>query len=117
MKTALIIFVKNLRYGQVKTRIAAKLGHEEALTAYKILLQHTREISRTIHAENFLFYSETIENDEWPGIVERQVQQGNDLGTRMQNAFDCLFSKGYEKGQIIGSDCLELTSWIIAQGV
>ena len=116
MKKALIIFVKNLRYGQVKTRLAAKLGHVEALAAYKILLQHTLEISRTIDADKFIFYHESIEQDEWPGIVERQVQQGDDLGKRMQNAFDYLFSKNYEKVVIIGSDCLELTSSIIDQG-
>ena len=115
MKNALIIFVKNLHYGQVKTRIAAKLGHEEALEAYKILLLHTRQISLGINADKFIFYHENIENDEWPGIVERLAQQGEDLGKRMQNAFEYLFHKKYKKIVIIGSDCLELTGSIIEQ--
>ena len=116
MKTALIIFVKNLHFGQVKTRIAAKLGNDEALEAYKILLLHTRQISLGINADKFIFYHEKIENDEWPGIIERQEQQGDDLGKRMQNAFEYLFNKNYEKIVIIGSDCLELTASIIEQG-
>ena len=116
MKTALIIFVKNLHFGQVKTRIAAKLGHDEALEAYKILLLHTRQISLGINADKFIFYHEKIENDDWPGIIERQEQQGDDLGKRMQNAFEYLFNKNYEKIVIIGSDCLELTASIIEQG-
>jgi len=115
MKTALIIFVKNLPYGQVKTRLAAILGHDQAFEVYKILLQHTREISLTINADKFLFYNEKIDNDEWPGIVESQVQQGDDLGKRMQNAFEYLFNKKYEKVVIIGSDSMELTDSIIEQ--
>ena len=116
MKTALIIFVKNLHFGQVKTRIAAKLGHDEALEAYKTLFLHTRQISLGINADKFLFYHEKIEKDEWPGIIERQEQKGEDLGKRMQNAFEYLFNKNYEKIVIIGSDCLELTASIIEQG-
>ena len=116
MKTALIIFVKNQRYGQVKTRLAAKLGHDQAFEAYKILVQHTLQISLTIKADKFLFYHEKIEKDEWPGIAERLVQRGDDLGTRMKNAFALLFSKNYDKVLIIGSDCLEITDSIIEQG-
>ena len=113
MKTALIIFVKNLRYGQVKTRLAAKLGCDQAFEIYKMLLHHTCQVTLAIKADKFLFYAEKIENDDWPGMIERQVQRGDDLGNRMQNAFELLFSKSYEKVAIIGSDCLELTSSII----
>jgi uncharacterized protein len=116
MKTALIIFVKNLRYGQVKTRLAEKLGHEQAFEIYKMLLQHTRRITSGVKTDKFLFYSDKIENDDWPVIFSRQAQQGDDLGKRMQNAFELLFSKGYQKLVIIGSDCLELNSTIIEQG-
>ena len=113
MKTALIIFVKNLSYGQVKTRLAAKLGCDQAFEIYKMLLHYTCQVTLSIKADKFLFYAEKIENDDWPGMIERQVQRGDDLGNRMQNAFELLFSKSYEKVAIIGSDCLELTSSII----
>lgn len=115
MKTGLIIFVKNLRYGQVKTRLAAKLGDERAFEIYRKLLHHTREITTAVKADKFLFYSDNIENDNWPSDFFREVQKGNDLGERMRNSLELLFNKGYTKLVIIGSDCLELNTIIIEE--
>ena len=115
MKTGLIIFVKNLRYGQVKSRLAAKLGNERAFEIYKKLLHHTCEITKSINADKFLFYSENIERDNWPSDFVRKVQKGNDLGERMRNSFEQLFNQAYCKLVIIGSDCLELNTVIIEE--
>lgn len=41
------------------------------------------------------------------------MQQGDDLGERMQDAFQHLFNEGYSKVCIIGSDCYELNNNII----
>lgn len=113
MKSGLIIFLKNLRYGKVKTRLAASLGHDTALEIYKLLLQHTRRNTMKVDADKFLFYSDKVEDDDWPVQFFKFVQHGNDLGERMQNAFQLLFKNGYEKLVIVGSDCFELSSAII----
>jgi rSAM/selenodomain-associated transferase 1 len=113
MKSGLIIFLKNLEYGKVKTRLAATLGHETAMEIYRLLLEHTRAVTENIKIDKFLFYSDQIEEDEWPTDFSKYVQEGGDLGERMLNAFRLLFSKGYEKLVIIGTDCLELNSGII----
>lgn len=115
MKHALIIFVKNFVLGQVKTRLAATLGNEEALDIYKQLVQHTQQITAPVPAEKNVFYSDALEEQHWPQTAKHNVQQGTDLGQRMAWAFEKVFKKGAEKVVIIGSDCLELTTAIIEQ--
>lgn len=103
---ALIIFVKNIIAGHVKTRLAATLGNEKAIDIYKQLIQHTNIITNNIEADKIVFYSEFIEDDIWQNIVyKKQIQEGNSLGIKMGNAFKTLFIDGYEKAILIGTDC------------
>lgn len=115
MKQAIIIFAKNLIYGQVKTRLAATIGNDSALAVYKHLLQHTASIVNNLPVDKIVFYSNFIEeNDKWNNeVFEKQLQSGNDLGERMQNAFNYGFEQGNKEIAIIGTDCLELSSAII----
>lgn len=109
---ALIIFVRKPELGKVKTRLAATLGNEKALSIYKELLHHTRIITQQLTAKKFVFYYSEIElEDEWNlPDVNKRLQSGTDLGGKMMNAFKEVFSKGYDKAIIIGSDCFELTA-------
>lgn len=111
-KNALIIFIRNPELGKVKTRLAATIGDKAALEIYKFLLRHTSKISRKITADKFIFYSEKIqENDFWDTtIFRKKLQQGKDLGERMENAFNQLLTMGYENVIIIGSDIYELNA-------
>ena len=111
-KNALIIFTRNPELGKVKTRLAATIGNQSALEIYKLLIHHTVRITSTINANKYVFYSENIQkNDAWnPSIFKKELQNGKDLGERMQNAFDLLFKKGYQKIVIVGSDIYELNS-------
>jgi rSAM/selenodomain-associated transferase 1 len=113
MKKALIIFVRNPQAGKVKTRLAATIGDEKALLLYKHLLQHTHDISLNLPVTKFVYYADYVNNyDLWSGF-EKRLQQGNDLGERMKNAFAELFKSGFTNICIIGSDCYELTSEIL----
>ncbi|CAH8285080.1 hypothetical protein EV196_101107 [Mariniflexile fucanivorans] len=109
-KKALIIFTRNPELGKCKTRLAKTIGDASALDIYKYLLKHTAEVAKSIPADKYLFYSETIQkNDIWDSAVFRKkLQKGIDLGTKMHNAFSDLFSLGYQKVIIIGSDLLDL---------
>ncbi|OIR01350.1 guanylyl transferase CofC like protein [mine drainage metagenome] len=115
MKQALIIFTKNLIYGQVKTRLAATVGNDMALTVYQRLLQHTAAITHHLPLNKIIFYSNSlVEKDIWNNdVYKKQLQSGIDLGERMQNAFLSAFKEGNSEVAIIGTDCLELTSAII----
>ncbi len=110
LPTALLIFIKNPELGQVKTRLAAKIGQPAALAVYHKLLQHTREVVQEIPFQRYLFYSKYVpEQDEWPPHqFIKLIQEGSDLGDRMQRAFQEVLSRGHEKAIIIGSDCPQL---------
>lgn len=109
-RTALIVFQKNEILGKVKTRLAATLGDEMALKIYKQLIIHTHNQLKQLTADTYVFYSDHIpshpENEEL--MYRRKVQTGMDLGERMKNAFESLFSEGYEQVLIIGTDCAAL---------
>lgn len=115
MKQALLIFAKNLLYGEVKTRLAATAGNDVAFSVYKKLLLHTKEITKNLITDKIVFYSTKIEEqDIWNNeIFKKNIQSGNDLGERMQNAFAYAFENKYEDVIIIGTDCFELTPAII----
>ena len=115
---ALIIFTRNPELGKCKTRLAKTLGNESALDIYKYLLRHTASISHAVEADRFVFYSESItENDIWDNkIFNKKLQRGNNLGERMENAFKELLDSGYKKVLIIGSDLLDLNKNIIDKG-
>lgn len=118
MKNALIIFTRNPELGKCKTRLAKTLGDQAALNIYKYLLQHTVNVSKKVNATRYVFYSETIpQNDIWDcTYFNKMLQKGNNLGERMQNAFEYLFHSGYKNVLIIGSDLLDLNETIVEQG-
>lgn len=116
LKNALIIFVKNPKSGKVKTRLALGSSNKQALEIYLQLLNHTLNESKQLsNCEKYVFYSDKIEsNDEWAknGFIQ-VLQKGNDLGERMKNAFQHLFSKGHQNCIIIGSDCPQINTEIL----
>lgn len=109
-KTALIVFQKNEVLGKVKTRLAATLGDEEALKIYQILIGHTHKVIQSIAADTYIFFSDFLPDNykQEDSNFSFQVQQGKDLGDRMNNAFQFLFKNGYERVLIIGTDCAVL---------
>ena len=117
-RNKLIIFVKNEEAGKTKTRLAATIGDEEALEAYRRLLTYTFSQAKNVNAHKEVWYSRyKAEDDIWAsGDFNKKVQSGEDLGKRMSNAFEHSFKK--EKVQsvvVIGSDCAELKTEIIEE--
>ncbi|WP_229702419.1 TIGR04282 family arsenosugar biosynthesis glycosyltransferase [Maribacter cobaltidurans] len=109
-KNLLLIFTRNPELGKGKRRLAAKVGDQVALDIYNFLLDHTVKITSKLYAEKIVYYSDEIwEQDIWDNTVyDKKLQQGEDLGIRMLNAFQDGFSRGYEKIIIIGSDMYDL---------
>lgn len=114
----LLIFTRNPKLGKCKTRLAAVIGDQAALDIYMILLRHTAAITKDLDCSKEVYYSEEIsENDLWDkDNYAKQLQEGNDLGERMYNAFKSGFQKGYKKIIIIGSDIYDLNSETIEAG-
>ncbi len=116
-KDLIIVFVKNLIPGQVKTRLAADIGIDGALDVYKYLVEHTYEATKELDCSKAVYYSEYVEIEDIWDTEEYKllVQKGPDLGDRMLNAFSNAFDKGYERAVIIGSDCWQLSEEVIEE--
>lgn len=116
MADALILFVRNPELGKVKTRLAATVGQEAALRIYRQLLQHTLHITQSLPARKYVFYAGAVpQSDSWQAAGYRQrLQSEGDLGEKMRRAFETVFGDGCQQAVIIGSDCPELTSPIVA---
>lgn len=110
MENALIIFVRNTEKGKVKTRLARDIGDDKTLAVYKYLLQYTRDIALSYNCSHFVFYSSYVHvNDMFDDdLFTKFVQEGDDLGERMTNAFKKVFELGCKRVCIIGSDCYQL---------
>lgn len=117
-KSALIIFTKNPELGKCKTRLAATIGDENALTIYKALINHTVSFtSKLKDVDRYAYYSKEIGGNEFfhEDFFYKDVQKGEDLGLRMYHAAQDLFNKGHEKVAIIGSDCYDLNENILQE--
>jgi rSAM/selenodomain-associated transferase 1 len=116
-KNLLIIFYRNPELGKVKTRLAKTLGDEKALAIYLKLSSHTRAITENLAIDKVIYYSNFVDTEDvWPNTTfQKKLQNGNDLGEKMNNAFVEGFQSGYERVCIIGTDCLELSKDIIQQ--
>lgn len=109
-KNLLILFVKNLIPGTVKTRLAEEIGIDGALDVYQFLVESTYEQTLDVESDKMVYYSEYVEIEDIfdTEAYKFQVQKGKDLGERMSHAFEKSFEEKYDKVVIIGSDCFEL---------
>jgi len=112
LKDRLVVLLKAPRPGWVKTRLAAALGPDGAVAAYRELVAAIRR--------NLA---------DWPGVELRHApddagaelaewlqpgwslapQGGGDLGARLTRTFAEHFSQGAERVVVIGADCPEVT--------
>lgn len=112
----LIVFVKNLIPGTVKTRLAKDIGQDLAMEVYKELVSYTSEITDKIKdIDRVVYYSQYVEmwdffDDE---KYQKSLQEGNELGQKMLNAFYDSFENGYKKAILIGSDVPDLSKKVI----
>ena len=117
MENALIIFVRNLEKGKVKKRLAKSIGDDKSLEVYKYLLQCTKDLTVSCKYNLFVFYSHYIHIADVfdDHVFSKHLQEGNDLGERMKNAFKKVFDLGCKNVCIIGSDCYELETELLEQ--
>lgn len=114
-KELLIIFVKNIKLGKVKTRLAKTVGDDHAFTIYKALVEVTEKATSKMDVDKRIYFSDAIVSEKWP-TAYKAMQKGADLGERMSNAFKDGFNDGYENIVLIGSDLPNISSEIINRG-
>lgn len=113
-KKALVIFVKNIKLGKVKTRLAKTVGNQAAFEVYKFLLYKLQLETANLNCDKIIYFSDAIIEEKWPGC-KKYVQQGENLGERMHHAIKQTLNSGYSKVILIGSDIPDLSSAIIQQ--
>lgn len=118
-KNVLIIFYQNFEPGKVNPRLASAVGEEKAIAVYHYLVNATREITDDLPVERVVFYSDRIERDDtWDSATyKKELQVGDDPGTRMRNAFAWAFNSGYSNACIISTDCYGLTGEIVMKAI
>lgn len=111
-KKLLIIFVKNIKLGKVKTRLAKTIGDEGAFEIYKGLVAITEKATKTINFDRVIYFSDAVVESKWKNS-EKRIQFGVDLGARMKNAFSDGFKQDYQSIVLIGSDLPDISNIII----
>ena len=89
-----------------------------ALAMYSQLMDYTRRQALLLGGvARQLLYSDWVpETDMWStGGFDRTVQEGDDLGQRMEKAIRDAFANGAERVVIIGSDCPGITSDLLVE--
>ena len=105
----LLCFAKAPIAGEVKTRLAASIGEEQALAIYHDLLQRTATCLEQWPGNKTLVYSgdPSLLNDYFNTDIPRLEQHGRTLGHRLYNAAYPILEK--EAVALIGCDCPEIS--------
>lgn len=117
--SALVIFAKAPIAGQVKTRLCPPLTPDEAATLHGSFVLDTLERTKAavskfkLPLDRYLACAPSSTHVFFKIMEERQGvrvidQMGDDLGSRMNQAFETLFARGYKHGLIIGTDAPSL---------
>ena len=114
-ESALVIFAKAPIPGHVKTRLCPPLTADEAATLHGSFVLDTLERTRTavvklrLPLDRYLACSPSSTLVFFKIMEERQAvklidQEGDDLGARMNQAFETMFARGYKRVLIVGTD-------------
>ncbi|GAA3636373.1 TIGR04282 family arsenosugar biosynthesis glycosyltransferase [Flavivirga jejuensis] len=115
-KELVIVFVKNIKLGKVKTRLAKTIGNQGAFDVYSELVQVTEDATQNLQADKRIYFSDAVVDTKWQDQY-KTVQEGENLGERMKNAFLKGFEDGYERIVLIGSDLPDISSEHIEKGL
>jgi rSAM/selenodomain-associated transferase 1 len=111
-----IVFVKNIKLGTVKTRLAKTIGDYGAFEVYTELVKITEKATSELKVDKRIYFSNAIVDSQWQDNF-KAVQNGVDLGERMLNAFKDGFKDGYKRIVLIGSDLPDISSKHIESGL
>ncbi|MBV7269349.1 TIGR04282 family arsenosugar biosynthesis glycosyltransferase [Winogradskyella luteola] len=111
-----IVFVKNIKLGTVKTRLAKTIGDYGAFEVYSELVKITEKATLEVDVDTRIYFSNAVVDTKWPNTF-KTIQNGADLGERMLNAFKDGFEAGYKRIVLIGSDLPDINSSHIKKGI
>lgn len=109
MKRYLVIFAREPRLGQVKTRLAAHIGKKQCLHLYQAFLKDTLTLARRVSCDGrSVAYESSGRSACW---IRRQArgfflfkQEGVDLGERLSRGFERFCGQEPALTVVIGAD-------------
>lgn len=120
MKATLVVFAKEPRNGEVKTRLASELGLEGCRELYEAFLKDTFRLAKQVlRVQRIVAY---LSGNRAPIFIKKQAkgfaflkQKGANLGERLHNAFQYLRGRSSKPVVIIGSDSPNLPAEFITR--
>jgi rSAM/selenodomain-associated transferase 1 len=116
-KRCVILFVKLLEKGRVKSRLAQHLDEDLVLRLYESMVLDTIDMLKRGKAPFRICFDPPDKLEpvrKWLGQEHVYLpQNGNDLGERMEQAFIRVFAEGVSEALLIGSDIPGLKGSII----
>lgn len=106
------IFMKSPVPGKCKTRLCPPLTGIQAASLYKAFCQDVLAMAQKTAKDVRLIYdsSPDFPTPHWANPNNPYFQQtGSNLGSRLQHAFNVLFSEGYSRVVMIGTDAPTLS--------
>lgn len=104
----------------MKSRIAADLGPDVALTAYRTLAEHAVAAASQVEwCSKTIAYAPNGTGEamrDWFGdLFDYRAQGDGDLGRRMLSALERAFAEGADRVVLIGVDCPGVTEAVIGE--
>ncbi len=121
-RSRIVVFAREPRLGQVKSRLASEIGAEESLAVYRAMLARLGALlKRASLAEWDLWITSNTSHKDFVSICNKtniHLQEGQDLGARMDNAIQqTLQHQTVESVILIGTDCPALTKGYLEQAL
>ena len=112
MDREILIFLRAIELGKVKTRLAAGLGQNKALAIYQTLIKTTLDVCEQVTALRSLYFYPQIDDASLRPAFTPHLQKGENLGAKMSIAFEEAFIRS-KSVLIIGTDCPYITPTLI----
>jgi hypothetical protein len=104
----LLVVAKRPAAGQTKTRLSPPFSPEQAAAFYECLLCDTLDLIRRVpDVQPAIAFLPAESRSYFAGLApdfELILQEGSDLGARLDNALSCCLARGYQRAVIMNSD-------------
>lgn len=115
MKKAIIIFSRIPEPGKTKTRLMPYFSGEECAFIHQNFITKMMHTVNEVAADVLVFYTPKVNKKKLTSVFGINVkdfylQEGMNLGERMEAAFDQAFHLGYESVLLIGTDIPQVKS-------
>jgi hypothetical protein len=113
MRQALCVMAKDPKAGHVKTRLCPPLDADTAARLYRCFLIDALDmVAHVPGADPVVAYAPANAREPFAQLTDERFllipQEGDDLGSRLENAFRALFRRGYDRVAVVSTDSPDL---------